>query len=260
MADDGRSTLIAHCGAIRMTREQLRGLETPEAQGRWHKPIPHAKFADTLIDTVLADRGIKVVREEYAVQRTHLLFFALDFAADSQGLSALPPGQLHNIAGRGSNDCSIKREVGCGRRLMVCDNMMLAGALISLERKQTIGFDLKAELGEMVDRYLTQTVEFSGQIEKAQQRALTDAAAKGLIFDAFIKNDVMPIRLMPHVARDYFEPAPTQEDAMTDIVEHPRTLWSLHNAFTRAARVLKPQRKFEATTKLGGLLALASEN
>jgi len=253
------ASLIAHCGAVLMTREELHAVPTPQPKGRFHRPIQHGEFADALVE-VLGDRGIEVLREEYAVQRQDLLFFALDFAPGGAGLAehALPEGQRHALAGRGSNNSTFTREVGCGRRMMVCDNLTFGGALIAMKRKQTTGFDIKMELGGMLDRYIAQVGDVTKMIANAQRRRLTDTDAKAFIFDAFITHDVMPTRLLPQVARDYFEPTPTEEDPQTDLVEYPRTLWSLHNAFTRAARVLRPQRKFEATAKLGGLLAAAN--
>ena len=254
------STLIAHCGAVEMTREAMRGLKTIEPMGRWHKPIPHASWADK-IEERAKGFGLTIVAERHAVQREHILFSTFDFKADaSSDIVVLPEGRLHSIGTRGSNDQTLPREVGVGQRILVCDNGAFGGALISLRHKQTSGFNLDEELDTMFAKYVTQAADLEGEIQAAQKRGISDTMAKGLIFDAFIRNEVMPLRFMKAVSRDFFDPKPTDEDTMTDLVEYPKTLWALHNGFTRAARGLKPDRRFEATAKLGGLLKLASLN
>jgi len=248
-----QSTLIAHCGADYTHRDGLRAIETPEPMGRWHKPIAHIELVETLEET-LADQGIKLAREEYAVQRGgKVIFGTMDFDPTSKGLVATDPTRGYSLGLRGANDQTMPLEIAVGDRIFVCDNLAFAPGLISMKRKHTIGLDLKAELGEAVTRYVGQTRDMDALIDRARERELRDEQAKGLILDAFVRHDVMPVRLLPHVTRLYFD---TPEDA-TDISEHPRTLWALHNAFTREARKLKPARRFDATAKLGGLLALA---
>ena len=254
------STLIAHCGAERMTREALRGLATPEPMGRFHRPIPHATWADK-VEERAAGFGLKLVREDHAVMREHTLYSTFDFEADpAADIVALPKGRLHSLGSRGANDQSINRQAACGQRITVCDNGLFDGGLISLTHKQTKGFDLDTALDEMLARYVVQSNELETKVLLAQEKNLSATAAKGLIFDAFIRNDVMPLRYMKAVARDYFTPEATDEDPATDLLEFPNTLWHLHNSFTRAARGLKTTRRFEATAKLGGLLNLAAEN
>jgi len=53
----------------------------------------------------------------------------------------------------------------------------------------------------------------------------------------------MPLRLLPEVSRSYFEP---------DVPEFaPRTAWSLHNAFTGAAKVMPMTTRLPAIQTLG---------
>lgn len=253
------STLIAH-GAIEMTYEELKKLPTPEPMGRWHRPIPHALWRDE-VKAAAERRGLHLVKERHAVQRTHILYSTFDFEADPNAeIVSLPEGRLHSLGTRGSNDQTIPREAGVGQRVVVCSNGLFDGTLISLKHKQTTGFNIRAELDEMFDRYVVQAQSLEDQVLRAQERKLTAAQAKALIYDAFLKHEVMPLRMMRAVNRDYFDPQVTEDDPATDLVGHPGTLWHLHSAFTRAARDLKPARRFEATAKLGGLLALGSRN
>ena len=59
-----QGTLIAHSGAIKLSRDELRHLPFPESTGTF-KPVAHAEIVDALIDT-LGFRHIAVVRDEYA--------------------------------------------------------------------------------------------------------------------------------------------------------------------------------------------------
>jgi hypothetical protein len=43
---------------------------------------------------------------------------------------------------------------------------------------------------------------------------------------------------------------------MTDVA--PRTVWGLHNAFTRAIRQMAPAPAFQATTRLGKFFGLCA--
>ena len=45
------STLVAHCGSQRMSREELKALPVPPATSTF-KPIPHAEVVDALIETL----------------------------------------------------------------------------------------------------------------------------------------------------------------------------------------------------------------
>ena len=65
---------------------------------------------------------------------------------------------------------------------------------------------------------------------------MTDARAKELIYDA-VAADVVPARLLRPVHSYYFDRADDRPDCA------PRSLWGLHNSFTRAVQVLPPTRR-----------------
>ena len=70
------STLIAHCGTTKISRDELRTIPAPPATV--HKPIPHCEVVQALIET-LGFRHIHVVRDEYAVSSDGMkMFGALD--------------------------------------------------------------------------------------------------------------------------------------------------------------------------------------
>ncbi len=80
---------------------------------------------------------------------------------------------------------------------------------------------------------------------------MTDTRAKEVIYDA-VAQDVVPARLLPKIHGFYFRPTDERPDCQ------PRTLWGLHNAFTRALQELKEARAWKASSDLGRLFGLVS--
>ena len=81
---------------------------------------------------------------------------------------------------------------------------------------------------------------------------MSDDQAKVQIVDAF-RQEILPVRYFKAVAESYFTPEPDMTDVM------PRTLWGLHNAFTRCIRQMAPAPAFEATTELGKFFGLRAQ-
>jgi hypothetical protein len=133
----------------------------------------------------------------------------------------------------------------------VCDNLTFSGDLIALRRKHTARFDLNADISRAVDRYQAHLMALQQQIAGIQETPLSELQAKALIVDAF-RHEIVPIRFFKPVTETY--PAPD----MTDVL--PRTLWGLHNAFTRSVKQMAPATAFEATTALGAFFGLRANN
>jgi len=236
-------------GAVEMSRSELRDLDPPEPMGRLHRPIAHIALVEALSEA-LEDQGILVDGETFAIQNTHTIFGTMDFSAKSEGLAPVPQSRGHAIGFRAANNQDRALELAVGGRVFVSDSLFFAPGLISLKRKHTVGLDLAAEVAEAVARYKEQTWALRALIKSAQAKALTATAAKVLIFDALAQHKILPMRLLPTIADGFFSPP----EEWTDVTEHPNTLWSLHNVFTRQMRTLRPRRRFVETAKLAGML------
>src|SRR5687768_8241999 len=93
-------TLIAHCGAQIITRDQLVALPVPQGTATW-KPIPHVEVVNALVET-LGFRHIGVVREQYAATEDGMkMFGCLDLEAGFTGC-------CFSIGLRNSNDRSMR--------------------------------------------------------------------------------------------------------------------------------------------------------
>lgn len=236
---------LSHSQSQLITRSDLKEIAPPPATATW-KPIAHYDLVHA-IDRQLLVRDIRIVREQFAIQREGARLFAvLDLALDEiDGTSAA-------LGIRTANDRSMALEIAVGVRVFVCDNMAFSGDLIALRRKHTSKFDLNADISRAVDRYRGHLVVLQQQIAGLRESPLGDHEAKALIVDAF-RRDVVPLRCFPAVSEAYFAPMPEMADV------HPRTRWALHNAFTRAIRQLAPAPAFAATVRLGRFFGLTAQ-
>lgn len=245
------STLIAHNPRFEsklVTLEQLERLPEPEPLGLRHKPVAHAR----LVEGILAEverRDLVPVRTQYALgAKGHALFGVMDLRA-KDALEVKERGIAFGF--RSSTNSALAIKAVAGTRVFVCDNLALSGDMIAFLRKSTIGLDLKDAIAGGFDKFTADVKVMDLKIAELGATEISDGEAKQRIFDVF-NAGVMPVRLFDDVARFYFEP--TEE--MTDV--KPRTLWGLHNAFTRAARDLGAARLFQATVQLGRMFGMTA--
>lgn len=233
------STLLAHCGTRKITRDELALVPTPEAT-RTHQPVAHSRVVEALVEA-LAFRHIGVMREEYAVTPDGgKMFGVLDLDYEFSTLDTF----RFSIGLRNSNDKTMRLGVTIGYRVLVCDNMAFKGDFTPVLAKHSRRLDLEEVIALGVDRMQRGFTPLKRQIDEWQQREITSERAKLLIYDAFVDRALpLPKHLLSVVHRHYFRPG---YEAFA-----PRTLWSLSNAFTSAFKGLKPVRQFQATAKLG---------
>lgn len=235
-----QATLIAHCGARKITREELAGLPMPEAT-RTHQPLAHHAIVEALVDS-LSFRHISVVRDEYAVTSDGMKMFGV------MDLDMEYSECRFSIGLRNSNDKSMRLALTVGYRVFVCDNMAFGGDFTPVLYKHTRRLDLVEIISIGVDRIQRGFAPLREQINKWHTRELLDEEAKLLIYQAFVDRELpLPRHLLPKVHEHYF--APTFE------AFRARTYWSLANAFTSAFKELKPVPQFAMTAKLGTFLS-----
>jgi hypothetical protein len=232
-------TLIAHCGAQKMSRDALCHLPVPNATDTF-KPIPHHEVVQALVET-LGFRHIGVVRDEYASTPDGMKMFGV------MDLETGFTGCRFSIGLRNSHDKSMRLAVTCGYRVMVCDNLAFHGDFTPLSAKHSKKFSLVDSIAIGVDRMQRNFDPMRQQVERWKESQLSDDSAKLLIYRAFIEGELeIPRHLARDVHREYFNPV-IPEFA-------PRTMWSFENAFTAALKTLDPVPFFRATAKLGTFL------
>lgn len=238
------STLIAHVDAQKVTRASLAALPAPEALGPRHRPIPHEELVDA-IHAEADSRCLRIAKEEFALGHGGATLFAVfDF---SREMSAGETGFALGL--RSSQDQSLALRGAAGARVFVCDNLALAGSVFAFNRKHTNRLDLAQTIRTGFDRYEQDASHLQSHIERLRADEIGDGRAKDVIYEALAQR-VIPMRLFHDIHAAYFQPSEVRPDCA------PRTLWGLHNAFTRALKRLSPQSAWSANVGLGRLFGL----
>ena len=237
------ATLMSHVDTDLVSRAQLQALATPDPTATF-KPIPHFELVD-MLDRTLNHSGMHITREEYAVRRDGSVLFGvlqLAYGENADGIAALGL--------RTGNNKTMSLQICAGLSVFVCDNLVFRGDMIALRRKHTSGLNLKEELALAVLRFQDHFGRLTTEIAGLKDRALADLEAKALIHDVFAQN-LMPVRFLPEVSRQYFAPSlPAFE---------PRNAWSLHNAFTSAAKDMPMPTRLPAIQAVGKLFGMSGE-
>jgi hypothetical protein len=231
------STLLSENGII--DRAQLALVPTPQGTAT-HRPIPHHEVVQALIET-LGFRHIGVVQERYAVDKTGMKMFGvidLDTAQHDFRFS---------VAIRNSHDKSMRLAMTVGYKVFVCDNMAFSGDFEPVLAKHSKHFNLVEAISIGVDQMQRNFGPMVQQVARWQESQLSDAAAKLVIYRAFVEAELdIPHHLDRTVHDLYFNPKYEEFQ--------PRTMWSLSNAFTSAFKELEPVPVFRATAKLADFL------
>lgn len=228
--------LIAMRDARYIGRQDLRELATPEGT-RTHKPIPHAEVVEALIDT-LGFRHLKVVQDSYALTKDgNRMFGVLQLDASELGVQFC-------LGLRNSHDKAFALSVVAGYKVLVCSNLSFGGDFKVVSRKHSSNFNLLDTLSIAVDQVHRGFEPLKKRIGAWQGFDLSDDRAKLIIYSAFIERAgiQLPRHLGPKVHELYMNPEHEEF--------HPRTLYSLENAFTSAIAELDPVPHFEAATKI----------
>jgi len=229
------ATLLSRTGKI--TRQEM--VPVPPTTST-HQPISHYEIVGALLET-LGFRRIEVVRDEYAVSHDGMrMFGVLDL---EYGIS----GVRFSIGIRNANDKSMRLAMCIGYRVLVCDNMAFHGDFTPVLAKHSKHFSLVDAVSIGVDRMQRNFEPLARHIERVRETPLSDAAAKLIIYRAFVEGELeVPRHLARSVHDGYFNPP--HEEFQT------RNVWSLSNAFTSAFKQLDAVPYFRATAKLAPFL------
>jgi hypothetical protein len=235
--------LMSHVDTDIVNRRELEVLPAPVSTETF-KPIPHIELVE-MLELVLLQNQIRIEEERFALRRDgSVLFgvFQLAYGETADGQAALGL--------RTANNKTMSIQLCAGLSVFVCDNLAFRGDMIALRRKHTSGLNLRTELAGAVLRFQEHFGRLAAEVELLKERALRDLEAKALIHDAFA-GGLMPVRFLPDVSKSYFEPE-LKEFA-------PRTAWSLHNAFTGAAKAMPITTRLPAIQALGKFFGMSAD-
>jgi hypothetical protein len=236
------SSLVTHCGARLVSREQLEEIEAPPATDTWF-PVKHATVIDTVQGT-LREAGFVVKRAQFAISRGNArLFSTLDLE------TPLGDGAALAVGVRNSLDKSLPLGFCAGSRVFCCDNLAFQSDLIVHRRHTRFGQErFREAIAQAVGRLDTFRTAESLRIRLLQQTAVADQAAESLLLRSF-EQQIVSHRMLARVIKEWREPS---FEAF-----RPRTLWSLLNAFTTVLGDLQqrnPQRFVSLSMRLSALL------
>ena len=220
----GGGQVIAHCGAKFVSYEDVCMAPVPMGTESF-KPLPHRDFVDT-IKSELNTRGVEIVKTSYALNKNGMQLFGMFDLA-----TVAPTGDFRSVMGfRNSNDRSWAAGIVAGSRVFVCDNLAFSGEFFCLRKKHTPNLDLGIHIGPAIDRFEENFDLLVGLTDHLKTVNLSDTQAKELMVD-LCGAKLFPLRLLPEIRKQWLEPDyPVFED---------RTAWSLYNAFTESAKVIK---------------------
>jgi hypothetical protein len=236
---EANGVLLAHVDTEKISREQLALVPCPEATDT-HRPIPHHLLIDSLQET-LGFRHISIVRSEFAVSQDGNRMFGL------LEIDQTFTGCRFALGVRNSHDKTMRLAMTIGYRVFVCDNLAFHGDFTPVLAKHTKNFVLTRALSAGVDDMQRNFQPMVKAVDGWRERQLSDAAAKLVIYRAFVEGELeVPGHLDHRVHELYFNPMHEEFQ--------PRTMWSLTNAFTSAFKELEPIPQYKATGKLAGFL------
>lgn len=220
------STLLNHCGASRVSLDELSGLPDPVPYTDTHYPIRHDLFIDLAKD-VLHEGGYRVKTEEYSLIQK-------DGIDNMFGLITLENGyhDTGRVVGlRNSGSMHFLAQLGAGDHVFVCDNLVFTAQII-VGRKHTkhIMRDLPNQMTHAVHRLGEEFMKQEGRREIYKRTYLNDPQAHHIMIETMElkKPQGIPGSKLSAWVNEYRNPS--HEEFLYG------TAWGLQNAFTEVAK------------------------
>jgi hypothetical protein len=235
------ATLIAHVDTRKIDYDTLATFPTPAGTDT-HRQVPHHEVVNALVET-LGFRHIGIHKMEFAVSEDGNKMFGL------MELDQTFNGTRFALGLRNNHDKSMRLAMTIGYRVFVCDNLAFHGDFTPVLAKHSKHFNLTHALATGVDDMQRNFEPMVKAVEMWRGQQLSDTHAKLIIYEAFIEGKLDVGR---HLVRSVHHLYFNNENGHPEF--HPRTMWSLSNAFTSALKNLDPIQQYRATGKLAGFL------
>ncbi len=230
--------LMLHSGGVRIDREELKNIPTPEPMGIW-RPIPHETLFD-LVEKTILDNGFGIDSVDMGVGKDGNRFFAL------MRMAANGMDYCSTVGIRNSHDKSFPAGLVVGLNVFICDNLAFSGE-IAIARKHTVHIldDLPGLVIGAVGKISTVKQLQDARINAYKEFGIDDYDVHDTVIRA-VDYGIIPNQALPYVLEQWRKP------------KHPefeeRTVWSLFNAFTEIAKRFPVADLPRRTIKLHGML------
>lgn len=243
------SSLMLHCGAREVSREELAVLPCPPPTKTW-APVNHVRVLDTALGT-LREAGYSIEKARFGLSGGDDRFFAtLDLSTPltSDGTVTLAVGIRNSV------DKTFPMGFCAGSRVFVCDNLAFRSELMVRRKHSPNGVaNFSADIASAVMQLTSFKEAETARIAALVETTMPNERAESLILRAAVERGIIPLRKIPHVVKEWKEPRHEQFE--------PRTAWSLFNAFTAAMITLQesnPAELARRTMRLSAMLVPAS--
>lgn len=236
------SSLITHCGAATITRDELSAIEAPEGTDTWF-PIPHTEVLEKT-EAFMKGAGYSTEVHRLAVGRKGLEFFGV-LNVESE----FAEGTNLTVGLRNSNNKKFPIGFCIGSRTFVCDNLAFSSDII-VNKKHTLNGRDRFEEGvanalEKIDKY-AQAEKY--RIAAFRDTPLTEDQSNSIILQAW-EQKIVTFKAFRLLLDEYRNPS--YDDF------RPRTAWSLLSSFTHIIKERQtryPHRVAGEVIRFQGLL------
>lgn len=232
--------MLLHCGAERVTREQLFATQTPKGTATWF-PLSHRTILGE-VESQLKATGFQVTEEAHALSHDEARYFGV--------LSVSVPSRKESEHGwivglRNSHDQTYPAGLVAGTRVFVCDNLAFSGE-VRISRKHTkfAYRDLRHLTARAVGQLGDKLRGLDRRIESYREESVGDALAHDITIRA-VDCGAITTGQIPDVLKEWRWPS---YDAFL-----PRNAWSLFNAFTEVHKTVNPNTALRRGEALHGL-------
>ena len=224
--------------SLKVSLSHLRSLPDPEPTGRFHRPLRFDTIVDS-ISNVFGEPG----RMSLGINPKGSKLFGF-FEYEEDGL-----GNRRLLAFRSSTDGRFANRVVLGKRVIICDNGLLSGDEIVLNRKSTTNFELEDELSSHLPTAQEAYERFTEKLEEMKSKYLDPAEASYLIVEAMRRHALSPQEAC-NAAELYFKGDAPESAGFND------TRFALFQSFTRQLLNNAPSAQFRKSVACGRLFGL----
>jgi hypothetical protein len=224
-------SLILHCGAHAITRQEIERLPEPVSQGPRHAPMHHAVFLGAVHDAL--DRSnFEVTEEAYGATRDGTRLFGV-VSVKHAGLRGLDGGGWV-VGVRASHDRSLAQAISSGSHVFVCDNLAFSGDVV-MKTKQTtfVGARLPHLLADMVGDLMGRFEHQVDQLDAYRTTSISRDVADSAILEMG-RRGVINWSELGKVVSEWDCPSHDEH------AEDGDTVWRLFNAATEALKPRNP--------------------
>lgn len=236
-------SLILHCGAKALNRDQLSVLPLPAARGARHVVRP---FVDdvNLIERFLGEQGFNIVSEGFGTKTDAKGFPSQFFGAmeikpkalTGQYIAAGEKDFALTVGVRGSYDSSLPRSICLGARVLVCDNLAFSGE-VDVYAKQTTNIASRIEnlLAEAVSKVPALADIQTDRFEAYRNYSLTKGKGDAILVEC-VRMGILNPSDIGKAIREWDSPSHPEH------AEQGFTVWRLYNALTCSIKPANQER------------------